>query len=94
MKVTYNCKIFSKIQTKSTLTNPSTISTTTTTSVIPQTEDSSTYYPILETKTEVTFFPDTSEEILIPSTDVKSDKNKEPRTLKVETGQVRASMKT
>ena len=76
--------IFSNFKTKSTLINPSTITTTTTSSATPKTVDPTTYYPIIEgeLRTEVTFFPDTTGEEILLSTEPQNNDDKKPRTLK------------
>ena len=78
------CFISSNFKTKSTLINPATITTTTTSSATPKTVDPTTYYPIIEddTKPRATFFPDTSGEEIILSTEPENKDDKEPRTLK------------
>lgn len=46
-------------------------------------KDSTTYYPIVESKTQVTFFPDTEGEE--ESTETQIGSNKEPKTLTPQT---------
>ena len=70
------------VHSKSTLVNPSTISTTTTSSASVQPQDATTYYPILDDKTDVTFFPNLEEDGSSPSDKLQNNINdKEPRLL-------------
>ena len=71
---------------KSTLTIPSTTSTTTTSSATMKMNEPTTYYPIVESSTKVTFFPDT--EVNEQTTINPIGRSKEPKTLAVKTEQV------
>ena len=71
---------------KSTLTIPSTTSTTTTSSATLKMNEPTTYYPIVESSTKVTFFPDTEAEEQATINPI--GRNKEPKTLAVKTEQV------
>ena len=75
-----------KITTPTTLTNPSTTSTTTTSAARIKIKDSTTYYPIIDSSTKATFFPDTETEE--ETTEPLSGTNKRPKLLAAKTEEV------